>query len=177
MNVRVPPRCWPVAGTGAQEARPKMELSFSKSIEIALAPDGNTKVQLPGKRFGRQARKAEARSALLPNVDAAWHRPELHDGPGHDGLQISLPPGFHIPTFVGTDQHLRSASDGHADGIRPKHHPPAAIEWSAGCGGQARLRAVAVQAAALAGKAYMNAARAETAVETALANVNWPISC
>jgi outer membrane protein TolC len=74
MNRRIPAL---IAGLSmalcAQESQPKMALSLGKSIEIALAPDGNAKVQLAAEAVRQaQARKAEAMSVLLPNFDASW---------------------------------------------------------------------------------------------------------
>jgi outer membrane protein TolC len=173
MNVRVPAAMLGLSlALAAQEARPKMELSFSKSIEIALAPDGNTKVQLAGEAIRQaQARKAEARSALLPNVDAAWTAQSFTMDLATMGLQISLPPGFHIPTFVGpiSTYDLRATATQTVfdlSTIRRLQSSGAQVAAAKLDSEQSR-----VQAAALAGKAYMNAARAETAVETALANV------
>ena len=173
MNVRVPAAMLGLSlALAAQEARPKMELSFSKSIEIALAPDGNTKVQLAGEAIRQaQARKAEARSALLPNVDAAWTAQSFTMDLATFGLQIKLPPGFQIPTFVGpiSTYDLRATATQTVfdlSTIRRLQSSGAQVAAAKLDSQQSR-----VQAAALAGKAYMNAARAEMAVETAVANV------
>lgn len=174
MNLRVPAAMLGLSlALAAQEARPKMALSFSKSIEIALAPDGNTKVQLAGEAIRQaQARKAEARSALLPNVDAAWTAQSFTSDLATFGLQISVPiPGFHIPTFVGpiNTYDLRATATQTVfdlSSIRRLQSSGAQLAAAKLDSQQSR-----VQAAALAGKAYMNAARAETAVQTAEANV------
>ena len=174
MNLRVPALILGLSvALVAQEARPKMALSFSKAIEIALAPDGNTKVQLAVEAIRQaQARKAEARSALLPNVDAAWTAQSFTRDLTTFGLQITLPiPGFQIPTFVGpiSVYDLRATATQtifDLSSIRRLQSAGAMVSAAKLDSQQSRL-----QAAALAGKAYMNAARAETAVQTALANV------
>jgi outer membrane protein TolC len=85
----------------AQEGQPKMALSLDKSIEIALAPDGNARVQLAAEAVRQaQARKAEALSALLPNFDASWSARSFTENLATFGLQIHVP-GFTIPAFVG----------------------------------------------------------------------------
>ena len=85
----------------AQESQPKMALSLDKSIEIALAPDGNAKVQLAVEAIRQaQARKSEALSVLLPNFDAAWSARSFTQDLSTFGLQLHVP-GFSIPTFVG----------------------------------------------------------------------------
>jgi len=174
MNVRVPALILSLAvALAAQEARPKMPLSFSKAIEITLAPDGNTKVQLAVEAIRQaQARQAEARSALLPNVDAAWTVQSFTSDLATFGLKISLPiPGFQIPTFVGpiSTYDLRAIATQTVfdlSSIRRLQSAGATVSAAKLDSRQSRL-----QAAASAGKAYMNAARAETAVQTALANV------
>ncbi len=174
MNLRLPALILVLSvALAAQEARPKMPLSFSQSIAIALAPDGNTRVQLAVEAIRQaQARKAEARSALLPNVDASWTAESFTRDLTTFGLQISLPiPGFHMPTFVGpiSTYDLRATVTQTVfdlSSIRRLQSAGAQVSAARLDSQQSRL-----QAAALAGKAYMNAARAETAVQTALANV------
>ena len=57
------------------------KLSLKQAVEIALAPDGNTRVQLAGELVRQShARSAEARSALLPNLDGQFaYQSQLHD--------------------------------------------------------------------------------------------------
>jgi outer membrane protein TolC len=174
MNLRVPALILGLSlALGAQETRPTMPLSFSKSIEIALAPDGNTKVQLAAEAIREaQARKAEARSALLPNVDASWTSQSFTNDLATFGLQITIPiPGFRIPTFVGpiSTYDLRATATQTVfdlSSIRRLQSAGATVSAAKLDSQESRL-----QAAASAGKAYLNAARAETAVRTALANV------
>ena len=173
MNLRLPAAILGLSvALAAQEARPRMPLSFSQSIEIALAPDGNAKVQLAVEAIRQaQARKAEARSALLPNVDASWTAQSFTSDLATFGLQISLPPGFHIPAFVGpiSTYDLRATATQTVfdfSSLRRLQSAGALVSAAKLDSQQSR-----VQVAALAGKAYMNAARAETAVQTALANV------
>ena len=161
------------AALAAQEARPKMELSYSKAIEIALAPEGNTKVQLAAEAIqAAKARQAVALSFLLPNVDGAWTARSFTQDLETFGLQISVPiPGFQIPAFVGpvSVYDLRAtATQTVFDMSTIRRLQSAKAQVAA-----AKLDSVEarVQAAALAGKAYMNAVRAEAAVQTAQSNV------
>jgi outer membrane protein TolC len=82
-------------------ARPKLELSLSKAIEIALAADGNERLQLAVEAVRQaQARKSQAFSWLLPNVDASWGARSFTEDLSALGLNIRIP-GFAIPSFVG----------------------------------------------------------------------------
>ena len=155
----------------AQESQPKMALSLSKSIEIALAPDGNAKVQLAAEAV-RQARahKAEAMSALLPNFDASWSARSFTESLTALGLNIQTPL-FAIPTFVGPVDVYDLRASGtqtvfNLSAIRKFQAASAQASASKLDTEQAR-----VETAALVGKAYVNATRAENGVATALANV------
>ena len=157
----------------AQESQPKMALSLSKSIEIALAPDGNTKVQLAGEAVRQaQARKAQALSALLPNFDASWSARSFTQDLTTFGLQIHVPiPGFSIPTFVGPI----SVYDLRASGTQTVFNLSVIRKFQA-AGAQASASKLdteqaRVETAALVGKAYVNATRAENGVATAAANL------
>lgn len=157
--------------TYAQESQPKMALSLSKSIEIALAPDGNTRVQLATEAVRlAQARKAQALSALLPNFDAAWSARSFTQNLATFGLQIHVP-GFSIPTFVGPV----SVYDLRASGTQAVFNLSAIRKLQAAGAQTAATRLdteqARVEAAAQVGKAYVNATRAENGVATATANV------
>ena len=155
----------------AQEGQPKMALSLDKSIEIALAPDGNARVQLAAEAVRQaQARKAEALSALLPNFDASWSARSFTENLATFGLQIHVP-GFTIPAFVGPVD----VYDLRASGTQTVFNLSAIRQFQA-AGAQASASKLdteqaRVQTAALVGKAYVNATRAENSVATALANV------
>jgi outer membrane protein TolC len=163
------------AGLEAQEARPKLALGFHRAIEIALAEEGNTKVRLAAdaERAAR-ARQAQAFSVFLPNVDAAWSARDFTQDLKSVGLDFSqLPPtlGLVIPEFAGPV----STYDLRATATQTVFDFGAIRRWqSAGLQTKAiRLDSeqARLQVAALTGKAYLNAARARTAVATAEANV------
>jgi outer membrane protein TolC len=155
----------------AQESQPKMALSLSKSIEIALAPDGNAKVQLAAEAVRQaQARKAQALSALLPNFDASWSARSFTQNLSTMGLRIQTPL-FAIPTFVGPVD----VYDLRASGTQSVFNLSAIRKFQA-AGAQASASKLdteqaRVQTAALVGKAYINATRAESGVATATANL------
>ena len=155
----------------AQESQSRMALSLDKSIEIALAPDGNAKVQLAAEAVRQaQARKAQAFSALLPNFDASWSARSFTQSLATFGIQIRVP-GFAIPSFVGPVD----VYDLRASGTQTIFNLSVIRKFQA-AGAQASAfkldtEQARVQTAALVGKAYVNATRAENAVATAMANL------
>lgn len=172
MNRRIPALIFGLSvALCAQESGSKMALSLDKSIEIALAPDGNAKVQLAAEAVRQaQARKAQALSVLLPNFDASWSARSFTQSLATFGLQIQVP-GFTIPSFVGpVDVYDLRASGTQSvfnlSAIRKFQAAGAQISASKLDTEQAR-----VQTAALVGKDYVNATRAENAVATAMSNL------
>ena len=85
-----------------------LRLSLKQSVDIALAPEGNTQVQLAGEATRQaQARSAEARAALLPNLDSYVTGQDQTENLASFGLRLQIPiPGFVFPTFVGPFQTL-----------------------------------------------------------------------
>jgi len=53
-------------------AQPVLQLSLKRAVEIALAPEGNNRVQLAAESIRiAEGQSAEARAAFLPNIDGA----------------------------------------------------------------------------------------------------------
>ena len=80
-----------------------LRLSLKQAVAIALAPEGNTQVQLAGEATRQaQARSAEARAALLPNLDSYVTEQSETENLASFGFHFQIPiPGFVFPTFVG----------------------------------------------------------------------------
>src|SRR4029079_5594412 len=82
-----------------------LPLSLKRAVEIALAPEGNARVQLAEEAIKQaESRAVEARSALLPNFDASLSESNQVRNLKTFGLDFSsLPsiPGFKFPTGVG----------------------------------------------------------------------------
>ncbi len=68
--IAVPCAVWAADAEGASQRGP-LQLSLKRAVELALSPEGNTYIQLSEESF-RQAksRSAQARSALLPDIEA-----------------------------------------------------------------------------------------------------------
>ena len=59
------------AGEAAPEGREPMRLTLKRAVEIATSPEGNTYIQLSDENLKQvKSRSAEARSALLPDIEA-----------------------------------------------------------------------------------------------------------
>ncbi len=85
------------------QPKPPLELSLKQAIDLALAPDGNARVRVAQEAIRQaEARSAQARAALLPNVDAALSEQSQTRNLAAFGLKISVPiPGFQFPERVG----------------------------------------------------------------------------
>jgi outer membrane protein len=87
-----------------QSRPPVLQLSLKKAVEIALAPEGSTRVKLAEEALKQAAARADqARAALLPDFEGYIQDQNETNNLKAFGFQFpSIPiPGFTIPTFVG----------------------------------------------------------------------------
>jgi outer membrane protein len=80
-----------------------LDLSMKQAVDMALAPDGNARVQLVQEAVKQaQSRNAQARAALLPNLDASVSEQNQTRNLAAMGIKIQLPiPGFQFPELAG----------------------------------------------------------------------------
>lgn len=80
-----------------------LDLSLKQAVDMALAPDGNARVQLVQEAVKQaQSRHAQARAALLPNLDASVSEQNQTRNLAAFGIKIQLPiPGFQFPELAG----------------------------------------------------------------------------
>lgn len=85
------------------ERRQPLQLGLKQAIEIALAPEGSTRIQLAEEALRQsRARSMQARAALLPNIDGQMAYQSQTRNLAAFGIRINLPiPGVSVPTFVG----------------------------------------------------------------------------
>src|ERR1035438_1870755 len=78
-------------------------LSMKHAVQLAVSPEGNTRVQLTTEALKQaESRTGQARAALLPDLSAAFTDQNRTANLGDMGLEISVSiPGFHFPSFVG----------------------------------------------------------------------------
>lgn len=81
-----------------------LQLSLKQAVDLALAPDGNTRVRLAVESIRQaEARSAEARAALLPDVEGAVSEQSQTRNLKAFGFNFPNLPilGYSIPSFVG----------------------------------------------------------------------------
>ncbi len=80
-----------------------MPLSLKRAVEIALAPDGSTKIALAQETIQQaQERLAESRAAFLPDLDSSIQDRRQTTNLKAYGFTFNLPvAGFSIPSIVG----------------------------------------------------------------------------
>ena len=88
---------------GAQGGAASVELSLKRAIDIALAPEGSVRIRLVEEaRRQAEARSAQARSALLPNLSGAVGEQNVVRNIAALGIRFQSPfPQFQIPETVG----------------------------------------------------------------------------
>jgi outer membrane protein TolC len=85
------------------QAPSPLPLSLQRAVDLALAPEGNARVQIAGEAV-RQARSrsAQARAALLPDLSAGVTQQSTKRNLEALGIRFNTPlPGFQFPTVVG----------------------------------------------------------------------------
>jgi outer membrane protein len=151
-----------------------LQLSLKRAVEIAVSPEGNTNIQLSGEALKQaQARSAESRAALLPDVEASLTQQSRTENLAALGLDsVALPiPGFHFPTFVGpfsTFDARATATQSVFDFSSNRRYQASKVGVSAA---KSDIRNTDEQVAAQVARAYLAAVKADTDVETVQANV------
>jgi outer membrane protein len=166
-----------MAQNTAPPAGGKLVLSLQKAVEIAVSPDGNTKIRLAGEAVEQaRSRSDQARAALLPNVEGSFNDRNATTNLAANGLtslHLGIPglSSFTFPSFVGpftTVDARVSATQSVFDfsSIRRMQAARAGI-------GAARSDAenTGELVAAQVARAYLSAIRAEADVEAAQANI------
>jgi outer membrane protein TolC len=151
-----------------------LQLTLKQAVDLALAPDGNTRVKLAAEAIRQaEARSAEARAALLPDVEGAVSEQSQTRNLRAFGLIFPNIPilGFTIPSFVGPYDVFDARAS----------LTETVFDFSSIRGYQAaKVAAEAVKADNLGtrdqvtdqvARAYLTGLRAQAALDTAKANV------
>jgi outer membrane protein TolC len=140
---------------------------------MALAPEGNARIQMAeALRRQAQARADQARSALLPTVEATLGQQNLTRNLEALGIRFTLPlPGFGLPSRVGPftvvdARATLSQSVFDASSIQRFQAARAGVTAA-----DAESESVRDQVAAQVARLYLAAVRADAEVKTAQANV------
>jgi outer membrane protein TolC len=155
-------------------AQGPLALSMKRAVEMAISPDGNTRIQLSGEALKQaQSKSVESRAALLPDVEAAFSDQSRTANLAAQGLsQIKVPiPGFQFPTFVGpfTTMDARvSGTQNIFDFSVLRRFQASKVGISAA---KSDLDTAGEQVAGQVARAYLAAVKADTDIEMAQANV------
>ena len=163
---------WALLCAAALTAAP-VELSLKRAVQLAVSPEGNTRVQLSAEALKQaESRSAQSRASLLPDLSAAFTDQNRTSNLGAMGIQISVPiPGFTFPSFVGpfTTMDARiSATQSVFDFSSIRRFQASKVGVSAA---KADVNGSAEQVAAQVARAYLAAVRADADVEAAKSNL------
>ena len=150
-----------------------LQLSLKRAVEMAVSPEGNTNIQLSGEALKQaQARSAESRAALLPDLEASVTGQSRTENLAALGIQVVVPiPGFRFPTFVGpfsTFDARATATQSVFDFSSIRRYQASKVGVSAA---KSDTRNTDEQVAAQVARAYLAAVKADADVETAQSNV------
>jgi outer membrane protein len=157
-----------------QVARGPLDLTLKRAVELAVSPEGSARIQISDEAVKQaQSRSAQARAALLPDIESSFTDQSRTENLAALGLgSISIPgTGFSIPHFVGPFSTLDARVTGNQtvfdfSSIRRLQASKVAVTAARSDSGNA-----AEQVAAQVALAYLAAVKADTDVESALANV------
>jgi outer membrane protein TolC len=95
----------PLSAQGeAIQTRPAvLRLNLKQAVDLALGPEGSARIRLAEELIRQaEARSAQSRAALLPNLDATVSQQSVTRNLAAFGIRVQLPiPGFSFPVFVG----------------------------------------------------------------------------
>ena len=150
-----------------------LRLSLKEALDLALGAEGNARVRIAAEGVHQaRSRSAQARSALLPNVEASLSDSDRTQNLRAFGLQFDLPvPGFAFPKLVGpfTVLDARAAASQTVfdlSSIRRYQASRAGVEQAS-----AENENVQDQIRDQVARAYLAALRADAALDTARANL------
>jgi len=155
-------------------AQGPLALSMKRAVEMAISPEGNTRIELTGEALKQARSKAtQSRAALLPDVEAAFSDQSRTVNLAAQGLgAIKVPiPGFQFPTFVGpftTVDARVSGTQNIFDFSVLRRFQASKVGISAA---KSDLDTAGEQVAGQVARAYLGAVKADTDVEMAQANV------
>jgi outer membrane protein len=161
--------------TGASPRSPGgvLRLSLKEAVDIALGAEGNPRVRIAEETVSQsKSRSAQARSALLPNLEASVGQSNRTQNLEAYGLMLRLPVlGFQFPTLVGP----YGLFDARATASQSAFDLSAIRRYQASRTGidQAQSENENVQdlITGVVARNYLAAVRADAAVQTAAANL------
>jgi outer membrane protein TolC len=157
----------------AAQDRQVLRLTMKRAVEIAVSAEGSARIQLADESVKQaQSRAAQARAALLPDLDASISQQSQTRNLETFGLRFASPiPGVQFPTFVGPFNVFDARAS-----VRQSVFDFASIRRyqsarTAVGGVRADREHTADVVAANVARAYVAALKADADVESAKANV------
>lgn len=150
-----------------------LRLSLKEAVDIALGAEGNPRVRIAEETVSQsKSRSAQARSALLPNLEASVGQSNRTQNLEAFGLMLRLPvSGFQFPTLVGP----YGLFDARATATQSAFDLSAIRRYQASRTGigqaESESRNVQDLITGVVSRSYLAAVRADAAVETADANL------
>jgi outer membrane protein len=159
--------------TGGLTAAP-MELSLKRAVQLAVSHEGNARVQLSAEALKQaESRAAQSRSALLPDLGAAFALQNQTRNLEAFGLRFTSPiPGLNFPTFVGpfsTMDARVSVTQSVFDFSSIRRYQASKVGISAA---KSDVSGAEEQVAAQVARVYIAGLRTVADVETAKANID-----
>lgn len=164
------------AAAGQAPAQSRLSLSLEQAVQTALSPEGSARIRLSNEALNQaNSRSAQARSALLPNVDSSLAYRSQTMNLRANGLRFNIPTAqgasFEIPSLVGPFNVM----DARISGAQSVFDFSSIRRYQASRAGvsaaQSELSYAEEQVAAQVARAYLAAIRADADVETAQANI------
>ena len=149
-----------------------LELSLKQAVDIALAPDGATRLRLVRESAEQaQSRERQALAPLLPQIDGYYTFRSFTNNLQAFGLQLPAGLPIQLPALIGpieTQDARAQASQSIFDLAAIRRWQAAKVQAAAS---QEELNAARAQTEGAVARAYLNALRTEAAVAAAQANV------
>jgi len=164
---------WILFAAQVASAAGPIQLSLKRAVEVAVSPEGNTSIQLSTEALKQaQSRSAQARAALLPDLEASVAERNQTESLAAMGIKIVVPiPNFQFPTFVGpftTMDARATATQSVFDFSSIRRFQASKVGVSAA---KSDVDSTEEQVAAQVARAYLAAVRADADVESAQSDV------
>jgi outer membrane protein TolC len=153
-----------------------LALSLKRAVQMAISPEGNAQIQISGESLRQaQARSAQARAALLPDISSSLAYRNQTLNLKANGLQFDIPtvPGFSFafPSMVGPFNVVDARLSGSQSVFDISSVRRLQASHSGISAARSDVESVEESVAAQVARAYLSAIRADADVETARANV------
>jgi outer membrane protein TolC len=164
---------WILFAVQVASAAGPIQLSLKRAVEVAVSPEGNTSIQLSTEALKQaQSRSAQARAALLPDLEASVAERNQTESLAAMGIKLVVPiPNFQFPTFVGpftTMDARATATQSVFDFSSIRRFQASKVGVSAA---KSDVDSTEEQVAAQVARAYLAAVRADADVESAQSDV------